>query len=278
MSFSSLSPLSLIKGGPDVRNDVSVYSTDAFERVFRGKANADNAIGAVGCIFSVSNMQRRGTAVLVAKDWILTASHVVGSTVALPQNGIHFGYVYNGDGSVPSPLSKWTYGFGDKIITVGGGLDFALIQLQPNKQMGNENWPTDNDGGASVMPTPAKHIPKVMDAVSVIQHRGGRPKTVCYGGRVAGIHNEVTGGKAVTFVDHDLFTQDASSGAPVFDSDVNWVAVHVAGTEATDAYYPGNIAYNRAISIVSISRAIYDIKGEQFMQDEVPNLLACIKP
>ena len=277
MSFSLSVPLSFIPGGPDVRHDVGVNSVDAFEHVFQGKAKANDAIGSVGCIFSVSNNQRRGTAVLVAKEWVLTASHVIGNALALPQNGVHFGYVYNGDGSVSTPPATWTYGFGSEIITVGGGLDFSLIRLKENDAATSPvAWPSDYDGGASIMPPPIKKIPKVMDKVSVIQHRSGRPKTVCYGGRVAGVHEEVAGARAVTFVDHDLFTQDGSSGAAIVDSEVNWVAVHVAGTDATGSYYPGNAAYNRAVSIVSISRAIYGIKGELFMQDNVPNLLACI--
>ena len=277
MSFSLSLPLGFIPGGPDVRHDVGVNSDDARVHVFEGKQKANDTIGSVGCIFSVSNNQRRGTAVLVAKEWLLTASHVIGNALALPQNGVHFGYVFNGDGSVSTPPAKWTYGFGSEIITVSGGLDFSLIRWKENDtETSPVAWPSDFDGGATIMPPPIKKIPKVMDKVSVIQHRSGRPKTVCYGGRVAGVHEEVSGGKAVTFIDHDLFTQDGSSGAAILDSDVNWVAVHVAGTDATDAYYPGNAAYNRAVSIVSISRAIYGIKGEQFMRENVPNLWACV--
>ena len=68
MSFPFTFPLSFSPGGPDVRHDVGVNSADAIEHVFLGNGKANDAIGSVGCIFSVSNSQRRGTASLLQRN------------------------------------------------------------------------------------------------------------------------------------------------------------------------------------------------------------------
>ena len=108
-------------------------------------------------------------------------------------------------------------------------LDYALLKLE--RAVGAEPIVTQGDKRGYL--TPATRAPELNDGLLVLQHPKGVPMKIDIGA-------VIWVGK--TRVRHSVNTDEGSSGSPVFDAELNIVAMHHAGHDWPDTKYPHNQA------------------------------------
>ena len=276
-------PLSLISkqfAGAQEDDDVGVNSVKAFERVFQGKDNANCVVASV-CAIVESDGERNitGTGVLIGDSWILTCNHVLGSIPAMRRHYVQFGYADPPGGKYGNVAGKgvWEFDTSDHVenfFGVSGPVDFSICKLKPYEGR-IRPWPSASTFACTMPATQArKDIPKDHERVSIIHHLLGRPKTVCFGGNVTRIFERVdTGAISYCNVDHNLYTNGGSSGAPVFDHNLKWVSLHRADTSETRGDYDGEAVANRSVSVLRIAQCIARrFKDEDWIRANTPAL------
>jgi len=140
-----------------------------------------------------------GSAVLVDDDLLLTSAHVVGDAGLVRID--HRGSVLTGE----------------VLGVLADGRDLALIEIK-----------------ASMLgPLPAGTIPEVGEAITVVGHPGGGPRTVVVGPRVGVVPlaRHLTMGELVAV---DASTPPGVSGGPALDVDGNLIGILVATEIASD--------------------------------------------
>jgi len=140
-----------------------------------------------------------GSAVLVDDDLLLTAAHVVGDAGLVRVD--HRGVVLTGE----------------VLGVFADGRDLALIRVD-----------------ASMLgPLPGGTVPEAGQAITVVGHPGGGPRTVVVGPRVevTPLAGRLTAGELVAV---DASTPPGVSGGPALDPDGNFIGILVATETAID--------------------------------------------
>jgi len=186
-----------------------------------------------------------GTGALLGPDIVLTAHHVLSDIL---ENGmltgdvmcefdvkeVASGLVLNGIGIAVTSVvaSRW---HADADLDPSGDnqlperLDYALLKLE--RPVGTE--PIVPQGDKRGFLTAAERTPAINDGLLVLQHPQGVPMKIDIG--------------AVTWIGatrlrHSVNTEEGSSGSPVFDAELNVIAMHHAGHDWPDTNYPHNQA------------------------------------
>lgn len=151
---------------------------------------------AVGRIESPQGMGI-GTGVLVAKNLLLTCNHIFTKT-RVQQAWVRFGY------------KSGSYGMEDifeldlNFVANHSQLDYALICLQPNPSV-----------------PPISPVNVILDSgqkIRLIHHPMGQPVVISGLGQIVQVGQD--------YIDHNLNTDEGSSGAPIFNDAWELVAIH----------------------------------------------------
>jgi V8-like Glu-specific endopeptidase len=187
-----------------------------------------------------------GTGALVGPDLVLTAHHVVSEIMdddsQLTKAVVcRFDYKESAGGQVfegvtvpVSSVAAFRDHAKDDLDPDGDNqaedkLDYALLKL--DRRVGD--LPLVAEGEKRGFVKAATRAAEQSDGLLVLQHPDGKPMKIDIGA-VTWI------GK--TRVRHSVNTEPGSSGAPVFDAELNMVAMHHAGNDWPDTKYPHNQA------------------------------------
>jgi len=162
------------------------------------------------------------TGFLIGADLLLTNEHCIPEALAVRTPGvcrdvIEVLFNYDGDGAPPSPYVC------TEIVETNAGLDYGILRLagDPGHRLG-------------ILRLEASRGPRsrdTTDPLRIIQHPGGRPKSVtiqrCRADRV-GVPGVENGGVDQDF-EHVCDTEGGSSGSPVLDGAGKVVGLHHFG-------------------------------------------------
>jgi len=154
------------------------------------------ALNAVGRIESPQNTGI-GTGVLVAKNLLLTCNHIFNKT-GVQQAWVRFGYKLGSNSA--GDIFELDLNF----VAYHNQLDYALIRLQSNP---------------SVPPiSPVNVILNSGQKIRLIHHPKGQPVVISGLGEIVQVGED--------YIDHNLNTEEGSSGAPIFNDAWELVAIH----------------------------------------------------
>jgi len=202
---------------------------------------------------------------LVAPDLILTNAHVAEvlhkQVITGADVTVRFDYrtLPNGDLLSPgrvvrlqqdaivdwSPLDPCDLVQGSSGSPADENLDYALLALA--EAVGNEPVGAQPQLGANArgwLKASPGVAPAVESPLFILQHPGGAPLQLAWGGRVLAVNANGTR------VRHDVDTDRGSSGSPVFDCSLSLVAVHHAGSAAAVPPYNQAIPVGRIVSLL----------------------------
>lgn len=174
--------------------DVTLFQ----QLVEKGQENfkALKACNAVGRIESPKG-HGIGTGVLVGSNLLLTCNHVFSKT-QVQQAWVRFGY------------KSGSYGLEDvfeldlKFISYNNRLDYALVRIQGEPQQ------------AIISPT--NTLLNDYQEIRLIHHPLGKAVEISDVGKIIRVGEE--------YIDHNIIAKEGSSGAPIFNSDWELVAIH----------------------------------------------------
>jgi hypothetical protein len=206
-----------------------------------------------------------GTGFLVSPDLVLTNAHVADvlrtGAVAAADVTVRFDYRTLADGTLLSPgrvvtlqenaILDWSppdpadLATGTSANPAEENLDYALLAL--TEPVGNEPVGAQPQPGAAIrgwLKASPGTAPKLESPLFILQHPGGAPLQMAWGGRVVGVNANGTR------VRHDVDTDRGSSGSPVFDCSLSLVAVHHAGSAGANPPYNQAIPVGRILSLL----------------------------
>jgi len=215
---------------PDYHPMVNVLSSllattpleDQTERLFRklitrGQENlkAIRARSSVGRLESPEN-HAIGTGVLLDNGMVLTCYHVLQEVQG--RCWIRFGYKKRRDSWLPDPGEAFELAV--EPLVANSYLDYALLKII----RGPEQRPVMH---------PIKKVLDIGQKVYLIHHPLGHPIEVSNAGQVTNTSDD--------YLDHNIPSQKGSSGAPLFDRDWHFVAIH-SGDPLGRTLEPGTTA------------------------------------
>ena len=164
----------------------------------RGRENL-NALKARSSVGRIESPQGTGigTGVLIAKNMLLTCHHVLKN---IQQAWVRFDYQEGSDGI------EDVFELDMKFIACQPRIDYVLVKIcgQPEQEI-------------------AVPVDKVLSSgeetrIRIIHHPQGKPVVVSEAGLIMQIGED--------YIDHNVATDEGSSGAPIFDQDWDLVAIH----------------------------------------------------
>lgn len=212
----------------DARRELEYRIEEHFEKIHKGadflpaRFLVDGAAKA-GAVCRVSTPTSYGTGFLVARGYLMTNNHVLGSMEEAEQSVAEFGFESDQAGKKVAIEPR-------RLFITNPELDFTIVAC-------------DEQALPDVEPIPLLRNPATVtrnERVNVIQHPRGRPKEVA-------LHdNQVTRVKDKV-IHYRTDTEPGSSGSPVFNNDWDVVALHHAGWSEGDG-----TATNEGIRISAI--------------------------
>ncbi|MCW2285926.1 hypothetical protein M2323_003763 [Rhodoblastus acidophilus] len=198
----------------------------------------------------VSTPDFLGTGALIAADLVVTNRHVIATALAADGHGLAKSVTCVFDDKIGAGIS--TPSCEVKVSKVEASsphspedehagpmtsaldcLDYALLRLEST--LGGKPITPNGDPRGFIGIAPPDEAPKVNSGLVILQHPGGKPMKIDIGA--------VTD-LGVSRIRHSVNTLPGSSGAPVFDAALRFVALHHAGRETGLGESPG---YNQAI-------------------------------
>lgn len=169
----------------------------------RGRENL-KALGVRRSVGMIEDAQGKGigTGTLVADGTLLTCRHVFDKT-GVKTAWVRFGYRMRCGGRVAAAGAKFELDL-EAPAESGARLDFAVLRVKGEA------------GVPALRPAPAPVSGR--EAVRLIHHPGGGPVEVSEWGTVRQVGED--------YLDHDVPTRAGSSGAPIFNRDWEFVALH----------------------------------------------------
>ncbi|WP_421943352.1 trypsin-like peptidase domain-containing protein [Pedobacter sp.] len=178
-----------------------------------------------------------GSGFLIKGNLFITNNHVIANEIMAKNATIDFDYEEQEDGSVLAP---------------------RVFKLMPElyfRTSLNEDWTVvaiDEEANAQYGALKLKNTKTEKgNYVNIVQHPAGRHK------QIALYHNIVTYADE-SIVQYLTDTEPGSSGAPVFDSNWEVVAIHQSGGLLTEPGTDGTMLRNQGIAIGKIINAIQD--------------------
>nr|WP_193333418.1 serine protease [Duganella sp. FT27W] len=192
-----------------------------------------------------------GTGVLIGDKRVLTSFHVISGHVAQDLSvgkgcKCIFGYKKSSGGHLVSLQEVTIKGVlvhstidPNDLIPDGVAMDVELLDyavLELEYDIGTAPIVTGGDLRGHVRINPSCKTPAVNAPLVILQHPEAKPMKIDFGMAVA------TSGSRLR---HSVSTLRGSSGAPVFDTDLNLVAIHQGGFDKTKVLDP----YNNSIPL-----------------------------
>lgn len=178
---------------------LSDQNVELFNRLIKQGQENFKALIARNAVGRIESPQSTGigTGVLVSKNLLLTCNHIFTKT-RVQQAWVRFGY------------KSGSYGMEDvfeldlNFVAYHNQLDYALIQLKSNP---------------SQQPiTPANVILDSGQKIRLIHHPKGQPVVISGLGQIVQVGQD--------YIDHNVNTDEGSSGAPIFNDAWELVAIH----------------------------------------------------
>lgn len=180
-------------------------------------------------------VQGYGTGFLIAPNLLLTNNHVLDSSELAATSIASFEYHENEDGS-PNMPSQFRL-TGDPFVT-SASHDYSIVGIEP---VSMEGRPVSDFGHITLLPRSGKALKS--ENINIIQHPRGGFKQVA-------LRKNLVIGRAAQFIYYTADTLPGSSGAPVFNTEWQLVAIHHMAIR--DPKKPGQFLSNRGIRISAL--------------------------
>lgn len=194
----------------DTRRELEHRIEEHFEKIHKGtdflpaRFLVDGAAKA-RAVCRISTPTSYGTGFLVARGYLMTNNHVLGSVEGAEQSVAEFGFEGDQPGKKVSVEPR-------RLFITNPELDFTIVACDEQALPDVESIP--------LLRNPATVTRN--ERVNIIQHPRGRPKQVAlHDNRVTRIKDKV--------IHYRTDTEPGSSGSPVFNNDWDLIALHHAG-------------------------------------------------
>jgi V8-like Glu-specific endopeptidase len=188
-----------------------------------------------------------GTGFLISNTLLMTNNHVIESKESMETVKIQFNYEI--DQSM-NKLPVDIYTLDKNLFYTNPDLDYTIVKLNGNP---GEKW--------SFIPLINNSIPKKGNKTSIIHHPAGDYKSVSL------LDGKVEDVKQNGFIKYSSDTLTGSSGAPVFDTSWNLIALHhFSGDQDLNGVYLNNEG-------IAITKILEDLKTKAIDEIQVKKIL-----